>query len=126
MKIPNKIYWNFPFWTLLIPLFFPISCLTVVGTANAAPITLGTATNYGLLYTAKGTAALLVPYGSIIREATHSWLTVIYLAAAANILAALLAILVLRPLRRAFIERSMAEKAAERIAAARSRVTVPA
>jgi OFA family oxalate/formate antiporter-like MFS transporter len=98
---------------------FPATCGDTFGRKFAA-------TNYGLLYTAKGTAALLVPYGSIIREATHSWLTVIYLAAAANILAALLAILVLRPLRRAFIERSMAEKAAERIAAARSRVTVPA
>lgn len=80
------------------------------------------ATNYGLLYSAKGAAALLVPYGSMIRKTMHSWLTVIYLAAAANVLAALLAILVFKPLRRAFIERSMAEKAAKRSAATGERM----
>lgn len=58
MKIPNKIYWNFPFWILLISLFFPISCLSVIGTACAAPITLGTATNYGLLLGTGQTATL--------------------------------------------------------------------
>jgi OFA family oxalate/formate antiporter-like MFS transporter len=79
------------------------------------------ATNYGMLYTAKGTAALLVPFGSVIRADTGSWLTVIYLAAAANILAAALALLVLKPLRRAFIKRSMEEKAAERLAVAKAR-----
>jgi OFA family oxalate/formate antiporter-like MFS transporter len=94
---------------------FPATCGDTFGRKFAA-------TNYGLLYTAKGTAALLVPYGSVIRAATHSWLTVIYLAAAANIVAALLAILVLKPLRRAFIERSMAEKAAARTAAAKARI----
>jgi OFA family oxalate/formate antiporter-like MFS transporter len=65
---------------------FPATCGDTFGRKFAA-------TNYGLLYTAKGTAALLVPYGSVIRADTGSWLTVIYLAAAANILAALLAIL---------------------------------
>jgi OFA family oxalate/formate antiporter-like MFS transporter len=98
---------------------FPATCGDTFGRKFAA-------TNYGLLYTAKGTAALLIPYGSVIREATHSWLTVIYLAAAANILAALLAILVLKPMRRAFIERSMAEKAAERSAAAKARMVMTA
>src|SRR5918911_1292650 len=31
-------------------------------------------TNYGLLYTAKGTASLLVPIGSVLQAATGSWL----------------------------------------------------
>jgi OFA family oxalate/formate antiporter-like MFS transporter len=98
---------------------FPATCGDTFGRKFAA-------TNYGLLYTAKGTAALLVPYGSVIRADTGSWLTVIYLAAAANILAALLAILVLKPLRTAFIERSIAEKAAERIQAAKARIVAAA
>jgi OFA family oxalate/formate antiporter-like MFS transporter len=94
---------------------FPATCGDTFGKKFAA-------SNYGLLYTAKGTAALLVPVGSILRADTGSWLTVIYAAAAANILAAVLALLVLRPLRKAFIERSMAEKAAERSANARARM----
>jgi OFA family oxalate/formate antiporter-like MFS transporter len=85
---------------------FPATCGDTFGKKFAA-------SNYGLLYTAKGTAALLVPVGSILRADTGSWLTVIYAAAAANILAAALALLVLRPLRKAFLERSMAEKAAQ-------------
>ncbi len=93
---------------------FPATCGDTFGRKFAA-------TNYGILYTAKGTAALLVPFGSVIRADTGSWLTVIYLAAAANILAAVLGMFVLKPLRRAFIERSMAEKAAERLAVARAR-----
>lgn len=57
------------------------------------------ATNAGLLYTAKGTAALLVPYSSIITEMTGSWHAVFLSAAALNIIAALLALLVLKPMR---------------------------
>jgi OFA family oxalate/formate antiporter-like MFS transporter len=56
-------------------------------------------TNSGLLYTAKGTAALLVPFSSLLTKATGSWHAVFYTAAAMNIIAALLAVLVLRPLR---------------------------
>ncbi len=98
---------------------FPATCGDTFGKKFAA-------SNYGLLYTAKGTAALLVPLGSILRADTGSWLAVIYAAAAANILAAVLALLVLRPLRKAFLERSMAEKAAERSANARARMTAGA
>jgi OFA family oxalate/formate antiporter-like MFS transporter len=94
---------------------FPATCGDTFGKKFAAA-------NYGLLYTAKGTAALLVPIGSILRADTGSWLAVIYAAAAANIVAALLALLVLRPLRRHFIARSMVEKAAERSATARARM----
>jgi oxalate/formate antiporter len=53
---------------------------------------------YGVLYCAKGVAALLVPLGNRLSEATGSWSTVLYSMAALDILAALTAILVLRPL----------------------------
>jgi OFA family oxalate/formate antiporter-like MFS transporter len=79
------------------------------------------ASNYGLLYTAKGTAALLVPLGSILREATGDWMAVLYLAAVVNLLAAALALLALKPLRRRFIRQSMDARAAERLAALQAR-----
>jgi OFA family oxalate/formate antiporter-like MFS transporter len=77
------------------------------------------ATNYGLLYTAKGSAAALVPLGSMLRDLTGDWLIVLYASAGVNLLAAVLALLALKPLRRRFIRRSMAAKALERIAATR-------
>jgi OFA family oxalate/formate antiporter-like MFS transporter len=80
------------------------------------------ATNYGLLYTAKGTAALLVPLGSVLRDATGSWLAVLYLAAGVNLLAAILALFALKPLRRRFIGRSMEARAVQRSAAARAEI----
>jgi OFA family oxalate/formate antiporter-like MFS transporter len=80
------------------------------------------ATNYGLLYTAKGTASLLVPLGSVLRDATGSWLAVLYVAAVVNLLAAALALFVLKPMRGRFIRRSMQERAAERIAEAEARL----
>lgn len=57
------------------------------------------ATNAGLLYTAKGTASLLVPFTSVITTATGSWHMVFYIAAAMNAAAAILALLVLKPIR---------------------------
>jgi MFS transporter, OFA family, oxalate/formate antiporter len=56
-------------------------------------------TNYGLLYTAKGTAALLVPFANIIKDATGSWVPIFQTAAALNVCAALLAMFVIKPLR---------------------------
>ncbi len=94
---------------------FPATCGDTFGRKFAA-------TNYGLLYTAKGTAALLVPLGSVLREMTGDWLIVLYVAAGVNILAALLALFALKPMRRAFIRRSMAERAAERTAEANARI----
>ena len=91
---------------------FPATCGDTFGRKFAA-------TNYGLLYTAKGTAALLVPLGSLLREATGTWLAVLYVAAGVNLLAAVLALFVLKPMRRAFIGRSMTARALERIAATR-------
>jgi OFA family oxalate/formate antiporter-like MFS transporter len=92
---------------------FPATCGDTFGRKFAA-------TNYGLLYTAKGTAALLVPFGSLLRESTGSWLAVLYVAAGVNLLASVLALFALKPLRRAFIGRSMNARARERSAAARA------
>jgi OFA family oxalate/formate antiporter-like MFS transporter len=56
--------------------------------------------NYGLLYTAKGAAALLVSLCNRLQAATGSWVVVFALLIAFDWLAALLALFVLRPLRR--------------------------
>jgi OFA family oxalate/formate antiporter-like MFS transporter len=66
------------------------------------------AANAGLLYTAKGTASLLVPLSSVLTAATGSWHAVFVVAAGMNIAAALLAWFVLRPMRRKVIEASAA------------------
>ena len=57
------------------------------------------ATNAGLLYTAKGTASLLVPLTSVITSATGGWHMVFYIAAGMNALAALMALALLKPMR---------------------------
>lgn len=56
-------------------------------------------TNYGLLYTAKGTASLLVPYGSYLQALTGSWVPIFTVAVVFDFCAALLALFVLKPLR---------------------------
>ncbi len=71
---------------------FPSTCTDVYGVRYAT-------TNAGLLYTAKGTASLLVPLGNVLAQATGSWHSVFLAAAAMNLAAALAAPFVLRPLR---------------------------
>jgi OFA family oxalate/formate antiporter-like MFS transporter len=71
---------------------FPATCTDIYGKKFAT-------TNYGMLYTAKGTAALLVPLGNVLMSATGSWTAVFVIAAVLNIIAAVMAPLVLRPLR---------------------------
>jgi OFA family oxalate/formate antiporter-like MFS transporter len=56
-------------------------------------------TNTGLMYTAKGTASLLVPLGNVLMTATGSWHAVFMTAATMNIVAALLALFMLKPMR---------------------------
>jgi OFA family oxalate/formate antiporter-like MFS transporter len=63
-------------------------------------------TNYGMLYTAKGTASILVPFASVITAATGNWSMVLAIAAVFNIIAAIMAVGVLRPLRLAEIRKS--------------------
>ena len=60
--------------------------------------------NTGLMYTAKGTAALVVPYTSIM-AAKGNWHVVFMSAAALNIAAAIMAILILKPMRSAYNKR---------------------
>ncbi|ACK49090.1 major facilitator superfamily MFS_1 [Methylocella silvestris BL2] len=74
---------------------FPATCADTFGGKFAAA-------NAGLLYTAKGTAALLVPFSSMLTAATGSWHLTFWIAAALNIITALLAIALLRPMRRRF------------------------
>jgi OFA family oxalate/formate antiporter-like MFS transporter len=72
---------------------FPATCTDIYGRKFAT-------TNYGMLYTAKGTASLLVPLANVLTAATGNWHAVFVVAAILNIVAAVMAILVLRPLRR--------------------------
>jgi OFA family oxalate/formate antiporter-like MFS transporter len=59
-------------------------------------------TNNGMLYTAKGTASLLVPIASIV-SAKYGWQAVFVISVALNATAALMAIFIIKPLRRSFI-----------------------
>jgi len=64
------------------------------------------AANAGMLYTAKGTASLLVPLGNVLASATGSWNVVFVVASVMNALAAVMAWFVLRPMRRRLMERA--------------------
>jgi OFA family oxalate/formate antiporter-like MFS transporter len=65
-------------------------------------------TNYALLYTAKGCAAFFVPIGSILAARTGSWHMTLVIASIANLVAAVLMLAVLRPLRVRAIRREEA------------------
>ena len=73
---------------------FPSTCADTFGSKYAAA-------NAGLLYTAKGTASLLVPLSSVLATATGSWHTVFIVASVMNAVAALMAWFVLKPMRKA-------------------------
>src|SRR6476619_3910693 len=76
---------------------FPAMCTDLYGRKFAT-------TNYGLLYTAKGTAAFLVPLGNVLYDMTGKNWTAVFLAAAAlNIVAAVMALAVLKPMRQRFV-----------------------
>ncbi|MDF2597178.1 MAG: oxalate:formate antiporter, partial [Methylobacterium brachiatum] len=60
------------------------------------------ASNAGLLYTAKGTAAFLVPFASLL-SAAYGWSAVFSLIIGLNVAAAALAIFLLRPLRARYL-----------------------
>jgi len=83
---------------------FPATCGDTFGSKYAAA-------NAGLLYTAKGTAALLVPISSVIADATGNWDMVFVLASAVNALAAVLALFVLKPMRTRIMEANAAQPA---------------
>ena len=71
---------------------FPSTCTDVYGVKYAT-------TNAGLLYTAKGTAALLVPLANVLAAASGDWRAVFLVAALMNLAAAIMALAVLKPLR---------------------------
>jgi OFA family oxalate/formate antiporter-like MFS transporter len=83
---------------------FPATCTDTFGSKFAA-------TNAGMLYTAKGTAALLVPLANYLQQAQGVWDGVFLIAAGANILASILAIAVLKPWRRSVVAKSQAAAA---------------
>jgi OFA family oxalate/formate antiporter-like MFS transporter len=75
---------------------FPATCTDIYGKKFAT-------TNYGMLYTAKGTASLLVPLANVLTNWTGSWHAVFYVAAILNIIAAVMAVMVLKPMRQRYM-----------------------
>jgi OFA family oxalate/formate antiporter-like MFS transporter len=71
---------------------FPSTCTDVFGPRFAT-------VNVGLLYTAKGASAFLVPLANVIKDWTGSWHLVFAVTALMNVAVVALALLVLRPLR---------------------------
>jgi MFS transporter, OFA family, oxalate/formate antiporter len=84
---------------------FPATCGDAYGTKYAT-------TNAGLLYTAKGTASLLVPFANVLTEWTGSWHAVFITASLLNVVAALLALFVLKPMRSAQMREDFAGEGA--------------
>jgi OFA family oxalate/formate antiporter-like MFS transporter len=81
---------------------FPATCGDTYGVKYAA-------TNAGLLYTAKGTASLLVPFTNVLTQMTGSWHAVFIAASVLNAVAALMALFVLKPMRAAHNRRAALE-----------------
>ena len=80
---------------------FPATCGDTFGSRYAA-------TNAGMLYTAKGMAALIVPLASVL-AAAKGWYAVFMVTVCLNAGAAVIALFVLKPMRLAFINRTRAE-----------------
>jgi MFS transporter, OFA family, oxalate/formate antiporter len=73
---------------------FPSTLTDTFGTAHAT-------TNYGFLYMAQGVGSILgAPVAAMIFEQTASWMPVFAVVIAMNVLTGLLALFVLKPLRR--------------------------
>jgi OFA family oxalate/formate antiporter-like MFS transporter len=64
---------------------FPAICTDAFGSKFAS-------VNYGMLYTAKGVASLLVPLANVLKDTTGSWTAVFAVAAMFNFIAAMLAL----------------------------------
>ena len=83
---------------------FPSTCADAFGSRYAT-------VNASLLYTAKGTSALLVPFANVIKTASGGWSAVFMVAAAMNFIVVLMALLVLKPLREGHVRRATAAAA---------------
>ena len=76
---------------------FPSTLTDTFGAKNAT-------TNYGFLYMAQGVGSILgAPVAAMIFEQTGSWLPVFYTIITMDILTGLLALFLLKPMRRAFL-----------------------
>ncbi len=71
---------------------FPALTTDVFGAKNAAG-------NYGLIFTAKGVASLLVPLGNVVAEYSGGWHTVFWLSCAMDVAAAFIILFVMKPMR---------------------------
>jgi MFS transporter, OFA family, oxalate/formate antiporter len=78
---------------------FPSTCADTFGPKFAT-------VNLGLLYTAKGTSAFLTPLADTIKNATGGWTTVFLVTTLMNFAVVLLALFVLRPMRRHMMQRT--------------------
>jgi OFA family oxalate/formate antiporter-like MFS transporter len=85
---------------------FPTTCTDCFGVKYAT-------TNAGLLYTAKGTAALLVPLANVLVAATGGWKSAFVIASVLNVIAAVMAIVVLKPMRQKMINETQLRPAVE-------------
>jgi MFS transporter, OFA family, oxalate/formate antiporter len=82
----------FLFWGEIFSLF-PAICGDTFGVRNATA-------NNGLMYTAKGTSALVVPLANVLVAATGTWTAVLLLMAVSSAGAGVLARVMLEPMRR--------------------------
>jgi MFS transporter, OFA family, oxalate/formate antiporter len=71
------------------------------------------AANNGFLYTAKGTASLLIPLADVLQTFAGSWVPVLWIAGALPICAAVLAKCVLSPMRRKMLDAVVADPLGE-------------
>ena len=79
---------------------FPSTLTDTFGSKNAT-------TNYGFLYMSQGIGAILGgPAAALLHDSTASWLPVFFLAIGMDVLTALLAFFLLKPLRKAYIARA--------------------
>ena len=76
---------------------FPSTLTDTFGAKNAT-------TNYGFLYMAQGVGSILgAPVAAALHDTTGTWLPVFYLAVAMDVITALLAFFVLKPMRLAYL-----------------------
>jgi OFA family oxalate/formate antiporter-like MFS transporter len=84
---------------------FPSTCTDTFGPKYAT-------VNTSFLYTAKGTSAFLVPLANVLVAKTGGWHTVFVVTAIANFVVVALALIVLRPLRVAQVNKAQGQTAA--------------
>jgi len=85
---------------------FPATCTDSYGAKYAT-------TNAGLLYTAKGTAAFVVPFANILKSYTGDWHIVFVVAMIANLAVAAAALFVVKPMRASQLAKVSAGRAVQ-------------